>query len=66
MKPEILTIDEAAARRGVSRSRIVQYLADGRLKSVRAAPPVMIDARDIDKMLPALAGCPRKKSTDAT
>lgn len=48
--PEILTIDETAARRGVSRSRVIQYIADGRLKPLRAKPPIIFDAREVDAM----------------
>lgn len=48
MKPEILTIDEAADRRGVSRSRIIQYVADKRLTPLRVKPPIIFDARDVD------------------
>lgn len=46
---KLLRINQAAARRGVSRSRIMQYHADGHLPSIRKNP-LLFESRAVDRI----------------
>jgi excisionase family DNA binding protein len=58
---KLLSVSEAAAVRGVTRSQIHVYIRDGRLPASRLGNQYVIDPADLAKVKLRSAGRPRSK-----
>jgi len=61
--PGYLTVNEAAARRGVRRQAILALIDRGRLKAYRVGRQWLIAKADLDAFTHLPAGRPRKRTT---
>lgn len=62
---DMVTVQEAARRLGVSRARVQQFIDDGRLPATKITPRMyLLDAKDIRQLaaVPRKAGRRPKKS----
>jgi hypothetical protein len=63
---DLVTVTEAARLRGVSKARVKQWLAAGRLKRVEKYGRVLVSRREVMSLKPLAGGRPSKKKAAGT
>jgi excisionase family DNA binding protein len=60
--PGYVSVEEAAKRLGISKTRVYGYINDGRLRAVKASQTLMIPVQEIENYKRNITGRPRKST----
>jgi len=60
--PDYISVEEAAKRLGISKTRIYGYITDGRFRAVKASHTLMIPIQEIENYKRNITGRPRKST----
>jgi excisionase family DNA binding protein len=60
--PDYVSVEDAAKRLGISKTRIYKYVNEGRLQAVKASHTIMIPLEELERYKRNITGRPRKST----